>query len=159
MRLPLERVITLSVDSWAVFFVIVLENPACWKSKIRWSSKELREKENRCLNWEEMEVEKNQKWPSPGSLPFLQFAPLCLQRGPALMALPDDIIGISIENATVMAKLLLYWKCRSPLLGTPSEEKWFPNKRGMLNLKSFWNFSLCHETRWMVWVFPKLLEI
>lgn len=25
----------------------------------------------------------------------------------------------------------------------------------MLNQKNFWNFALCHETWWMVWVFPK----
>ena len=163
MKLPLERVITLSADSWAVFFVIVLENLAFWKGKIRWSSKELREKKNRYLNWEEMDVERNQKWPFPGSLPSLPFAPLCLQRGPALVASPHDIIGsqlnVCTENATVTARLFLYWKSRNQLLGTPSEEMWFPNKTGMLDQKSFWNFSIWHETWWMVWVFPKLLEI
>lgn len=101
MKLPLERVITLSADTWAVFFVIRLEHLACWKGKIRWCSKELWEKEKRCLNWEEMKVERYQKWTGPGSLPFLQFVALSVQRSPSPAALPDDNIH-SLLNAQKM---------------------------------------------------------
>lgn len=61
-----------------------------------------------------MEVEKNQKWPSPGSLPFLQFAPLCLQRGPALMALPDDIIGSQHRECHGHGKIVTVLKMQKP---------------------------------------------
>lgn len=64
-------------------------------------------------------------------------------------------LKVCTENATVTAGLFLYRKSRDQLLGTPSEEMWFPNESGMLSQKS-WNFPLCHGTWWMVWVFPKL---
>lgn len=35
MKLPLERVMTLSADTWAACSVIILENLAFWKEKIR----------------------------------------------------------------------------------------------------------------------------
>lgn len=117
MKMPLERVITLSADTWAACSVIVLENLAFWKEKIRWSSQELREKKTRYLIWEEMDTERNQKWPFPGSLPFLQCAPLWQQRGTPLADPLDDIIGsqlnVCTENAAVTARLFLYWKSRN----------------------------------------------
>lgn len=98
-------VITLLAGIWAVFFVILLENLACWRGKIRWSSKELWEKEKGCLILEEMGVEGIRNGPSLALRRFCHLPLSAVQRGPAPAAqllFPVILLAVSWVSAQRM---------------------------------------------------------
>lgn len=160
MKLLLEVVITSSIrNTCTVFFVILLENLACWRGTLRWSSKELRGEGKQVPPPGRNGRSRYQKRALIGSLPSLLRVVLCAAEVsssafPSWWCYWQSAARLQRECQSQQGCFCV--QCRNQLFGTPSDDTWFPNKGGMLNPKSFWKSALCHETWWIVWVFPKL---